>query len=172
MKLNTGEGNGPLLPVISVYNALQDTVTFTETTGSSTAISQSYFTATQSLEVDLVTLHQRLHCRTARVASKHCKRLRSSWPPSTAAGSSSSVKESVVAALSATLYQCSPTLGAKVCHQYYYSSGFNKVTLQSVQLKHSDSYLRGRQQLFMGVLFVHWTTIWVRVERLEVGPLR
>ena len=24
-----------------------------------------------------------------------------------------------------------PTLGAKVCHLYYYSSGFNKVTLQS-----------------------------------------
>ena len=24
--------------------------------------------------------------------------------------------------------------------------------------------------MFMGVLFVHWTTVWVRVELLEVGP--
>ena len=43
--------------------------------------------------------------------------------PPRAARSSSSVKESAVAALSATLYQCGPLLGAKVCHQYYYSSG-------------------------------------------------
>ena len=47
---------------------------------------------------------------------------------------------------------------------------FNSVTLQLGQLKHSDSYLRGRQQLFIGVLFVHWTTMWVKVELLEMVP--
>ena len=45
------------------------------------------------------------------------------------------------------------------------------VTLQLGQLKHSDFYLRGRQQLFMGVLFVHWTTVWVRVELSRMVPL-
>ena len=44
------------------------------------------------------------------------------------------------------------------------------VTLQLGQLKHSDSYLRGQQQLFMGILFVHWATIWIKVGLLEVVP--
>ena len=109
--------------ILSVFFTLQDTVTLILTTGSSAAISQS-------------------------ISLQH-NPWRSSWPPSArlytsglvarrpntvyvsggfghpprAAESSSSVKESAVAALSATLYQCGPTLGAKVCHQYYYSSG-------------------------------------------------
>ena len=45
---------------------------------------------------------------------------------------------------------------------------FYVVTLQSGQLKHSDSYLRGRQRMFMGLLFVLLATIWVKVELLSV----
>ena len=41
---------------------------------------------------------------------------------------------------------------------------FHVVTLQLGQLKHSDSYLRVPQKMFMGLLFVHWTTIWVKIE--------
>ena len=44
----------------------------------------------------------------------------------------------------------------------------NMVTLQLGQLKHSDSYLRGQQQRFMGALFVHWARIWIKVELSEM----
>ena len=47
---------------------------------------------------------------------------------------------------------------------------FYMVTLQLGQLKHSDSYLRGRQQMFMGLLFMHWPTMWVKIELLGLVP--
>ena len=132
MKLNKGEGNGPLLPAISVYNALQDTqclfhtadtVAFALTTGSSTATSQSIFLqhnpwrsiwppSARPYTVGLVARSPNTVYVSGGIGH-----------PPRAASSSSSIKESAVAALCATLYQCGPTLGAKVCHQYYYSSG-------------------------------------------------
>ena len=45
------------------------------------------------------------------------------------------------------------------------------VTLQLSQLRHSDSYLRGRPQMFMGLLFMHSTTMLVKIE-LQRGAER
>ena len=109
--------------ILSVFFTLQDTVAFALTTGSSTAISQSIFLqhnpwrsiwppSARLYTVGLVTRRPNTVYVSGGIGH-----------PPRAARSSSSVKESAVAALSATLYQCGPTLGAKVCHQYYYSSG-------------------------------------------------
>ena len=44
------------------------------------------------------------------------------------------------------------------------------VALQSGQMEHSDSYLRGQQQMFMGLLFMNSATIWVKVELSQMVP--
>ena len=125
MKLNKGEGkwsppSGKSVSIthcriLSVFFTLQDAVTFTETTGSSTAISQSYFTATQSLEVDFGHPPPRLYT-VGLVARCVLTLYTSPVELATLHGLLDLVAPSrkvLVAALSATLYQCGPTLGAK-----------------------------------------------------------
>ena len=93
--------------------SLQDTVAFALTTGSSTAISQNIFLQHNpwrsiwppSARLYMVGLVAR-RPNTVYVSG-------GIGHPPRAARSSSSIKESAVAALSATLYQCGPTLGAK-----------------------------------------------------------
>ena len=53
---------------------------------------------------------------------------------------------------------------------YLLSLILDVVTLQLGELKHSDSYLKGWQQMFMGLLFVHWATIWVKIELSGMVP--
>ena len=45
---------------------------------------------------------------------------------------------------------------------------FYVVTLQLGQLKYSDSYLWGQQQMFMGLPLWHWAAIWVKVQLMSV----
>ena len=129
--------------ILSVFFTLQDTVTLILTTGSSTAISQSIFlqhNPWRSIWPPCARLYTvgLVACRPNTVYVSG-----GIGHPPQAARSSSSVKESAVAALSATLYQCGPTLGAKVCHQYYYSPGFNKVTLQSTHWNIQTLFISG-----------------------------
>ena len=63
----------------------------------------------------------------------------------------------------------SPTLGAKVCHQYFLYSIDLLNTLQLVTGA-TGLWSQGWQQLFMGVLFMHWTRSKVIITCLTMLP--